>query len=165
MPSTGINSNLLLLDLQTDTIRSRDRQTDMDGGIERKIEWSYPQVVFAAERLQQLLIVLVTHLSQKRQQTCHKFSLTTQHIMRGRRWSFNVVAYSDKLFFFCPFGGEMSLKNKIYCALKIIVELVRIVLMLTGFLKEFPPWPSFIRQWWSHCHPPHHFHHSRTSFY
>lgn len=111
MPSTGNNYNLLLLDLQTDTIRSRDRQTDMDGGKERKIEWSYPQVVFAAERLQQLLIVLVSHLSQKRQQTRHKFSLTTQHIMRGRRWSFNVVAYSGQNFLFLSFWKRNEFKK------------------------------------------------------
>lgn len=83
----------------------------MDGGKERKIEWSYPQVVFAAERLQQLLIVLVTHLSQKRQQTCHKFSLTTQHIMRRRRWSFNVVAYSGQTFIFLSFWRRNEFKK------------------------------------------------------
>lgn len=39
---------------------------------------SHPQVVFAAERLQQLLVVPVTHLTQKGQQTRHKLSLTGQ---------------------------------------------------------------------------------------
>lgn len=62
------------------TIRGREkekhchRQTDM-GERDRRTWWSHPQVVFAAERLQQLLVVSVAHLSQKGQQTRHKLSL------------------------------------------------------------------------------------------
>lgn len=48
---------------------------------------SYPQVVFAAECLQQLLVVSVTHLSQEGQQTRHKLSLAGQHTQkREERW-------------------------------------------------------------------------------
>lgn len=53
--------------------------------------WSYPQVVFAAERLQQLLVVSVAHLSQEGQQTRHKLSLTGQNATRVRRTRLTVV--------------------------------------------------------------------------
>lgn len=50
---------------------------------------SHPQVVFAAERLQQLLVVSVAHLTQEGQQTRHKLSLaggnTTRQEERQKR--------------------------------------------------------------------------------
>lgn len=49
------------------------------------MRWSYPQVVFAAECLQQLLVVSVTHLSQECQQTRHKLSLVKQHTHISKR--------------------------------------------------------------------------------
>ena len=42
---------------------------------QRWIWRSHPQVVFAAESLQQLLVMSVTHLPQECQQTRHKLSL------------------------------------------------------------------------------------------
>lgn len=43
---------------------------------------SHPQVVFAAERLQQLLVVSVAHLTQEGQQTRHKLSLVAGNVAR-----------------------------------------------------------------------------------
>lgn len=59
--------------------------------------WSYPQVIFAAKRLQQLLVVSVSHLSQECQQTSHKLSLEGQHTHRRKPKVRQVISISTVL--------------------------------------------------------------------
>lgn len=126
IPSTGINYNLLLLDLQTDRYGWREREKDqvvLPSG--RLCCWTpaaasdsacHSSVAEAPTNMPQILPDNTTH-------------------NEGEDGALMLLHIQGKLLFFCPFGEEMSSKNKIYCALKIIVELVRIVLMLTGFLR------------------------------
>lgn len=67
---------------------------------------SHPQVVFAAERLQQLLVVSVAHLTQKGQQTRHKLSLTggnrARQEERQKRVNTHSVRHISYYFFVLP---------------------------------------------------------------